>query len=36
MSALGAGLTLTPLTLTAMFAAPFAGRRSDRIGGKYA
>src|SRR6266540_3625491 len=34
-SALVAGLTLAPMTLTSMFTAPFAGRLADRIGGKY-
>ena len=34
-SALVAGLTLAPMSLTSMFTAPFAGRLSDRIGGKY-
>jgi EmrB/QacA subfamily drug resistance transporter len=34
-SALVAGLTLAPMSLTAMVTAPFAGRMSDRIGGKY-
>ncbi len=34
-SALIAGLTLAPMSLTSMFTAPFAGRLSDRIGGKY-
>ena len=34
-SALVAGLTLAPLSLTSMFTAPFAGRMADRIGGKY-
>src|SRR5256884_3973728 len=34
-SALVAGLTLAPMSLTSMFMAPFAGRLSDRIGGKY-
>src|SRR5256885_9495884 len=34
-SALVAGLTLAPMSLTSMVTAPFAGRLSDRIGGKY-
>src|SRR3984893_4248528 len=34
-SALTAGLTLAPMSLTSMFVAPFAGRMADRIGGKY-
>ncbi|MFI5283962.1 MAG: DHA2 family efflux MFS transporter permease subunit [Candidatus Dormibacterales bacterium] len=34
-SALAAGLTLAPMSLTSMVIAPFAGRMSDRIGGKY-
>ena len=34
-SALVAGLTLAPMSLTSMFTAPFAGRLADRIGGKY-
>ena len=34
-SALAAGLTLAPMSLTSMFTAPFAGRMADRIGGKY-
>jgi EmrB/QacA subfamily drug resistance transporter len=34
-SALVAGLTLAPMSLTSMFTAPFAGRIADRIGGKY-
>ena len=34
-SALQAGLTLAPMSLTSMFTAPFAGRLADRIGGKY-
>jgi EmrB/QacA subfamily drug resistance transporter len=34
-SALVAGLTLAPMSITSMFTAPFAGRLSDRIGGKY-
>lgn len=34
-SALQAGLTLAPMSLTSMFVAPFAGRLADRIGGKY-
>src|SRR4029077_3285338 len=34
-SALAAGLTLAPMSLTSMVFAPFAGRLADRIGGKY-
>jgi EmrB/QacA subfamily drug resistance transporter len=34
-TALVAGLTLAPMSLTSMFTAPFAGRFADRIGGKY-
>ncbi|MDQ2943492.1 MAG: MFS transporter, partial [Candidatus Dormibacteraeota bacterium] len=34
-SALTAGLTLAPMSLTSMVVAPFAGRAADRIGGKY-
>ena len=34
-SALTAGLTMAPMSLTSMFTAPFAGRMADRIGGKY-
>ena len=34
-SALVAGLTLAPMSLTSMVTAPFAGRMADRIGGKY-
>jgi EmrB/QacA subfamily drug resistance transporter len=34
-SALTAGLTLAPMSLTSMFVAPFAGRLADRYGGKY-
>ena len=34
-SALTAGLTIAPMSLTSMLVAPFAGRFSDRIGGKY-
>src|SRR5438128_1369649 len=34
-SALVAGLTLAPMSLTSMLTAPFAGRLSDRIRGKY-
>src|SRR6184192_813114 len=34
-SALVAGLTLAPMSITSMFTAPFAGRLADRIGGKY-
>lgn len=35
MSPLRAGLTLAPSPLVSMAVAPFAGRMSDRIGGKY-
>jgi MFS family permease len=34
-SALTAGLTLAPMSVTSMIFAPFAGRMADRIGGKY-
>ncbi|HYM67166.1 MAG TPA: DHA2 family efflux MFS transporter permease subunit [Patescibacteria group bacterium] len=34
-SALTAGLTIAPMSLTSMVVAPFAGRFADRIGGKY-
>jgi EmrB/QacA subfamily drug resistance transporter len=34
-SALVAGLTLAPMSLTSMVTAPFAGRLADRLGGKY-
>jgi EmrB/QacA subfamily drug resistance transporter len=34
-SALTAGLTLAPMSVTSMFLAPFAGRLADRIGAKY-
>jgi MFS family permease len=34
-SALTAGLTLAPMSVTSMIVAPFAGRMADRIGGKY-
>ena len=34
-SALTAGLTLAPMSLTSMIVAPFAGRMADRVGGKY-
>ena len=34
-SALAAGLTLAPMSLTSMVVAPVAGRMADRIGGKY-
>ncbi len=34
-TALVAGLTLAPMSITSMFTAPFAGRLADRIGGKY-
>ncbi len=35
MSAIQAGLTITPITLTMGAVAPFAGRLTDRIGGRY-
>jgi EmrB/QacA subfamily drug resistance transporter len=35
LSALQAGLTVAPMSLISMVVAPFAGRMSDRIGGKY-
>src|SRR5262249_5676384 len=35
MSAVHAGLTTTPLTLCMVLVAPFAGRLTDRIGGRY-
>ena len=34
-TALVAGLTFAPMSLTSMIVAPFAGRLADRIGGKY-
>ncbi len=34
-TALAAGLTFAPMSLTSMLTAPFAGRLADRIGGKY-
>jgi len=34
-SALVAGLTLAPMSLTSMITAPFAGRFADKVGGKY-
>ena len=34
-SALTAGLTLAPMSVTSMLLAPFAGRLVDRIGGRY-
>jgi EmrB/QacA subfamily drug resistance transporter len=34
-TALTAGLTLAPMSLTSMIVAPFAGRMADRVGGKY-
>jgi EmrB/QacA subfamily drug resistance transporter len=34
-SALKAGLTLAPMSLTSMLIAPIAGRATDRFGGKY-
>ena len=35
LSAFQAGLTFAPMSVTSMFVAPFAGRLTDRIGGKY-
>ena len=35
MSALRAGLTLAPLSVASIFAAPVAGKLADRFGGKY-
>src|SRR5262249_56011187 len=35
MSAVRAGLTTTPLTLCMVLVGPFAGRLTDRIGGRY-
>jgi MFS family permease len=35
MSAVQAGLTTLPLTLTIMLVSPFAGRLTDRLGGRY-
>ncbi len=35
MTALAAGLTFAPMSLTSMTVAPIAGRLADRIGGKY-
>jgi EmrB/QacA subfamily drug resistance transporter len=35
MSALEAGLTISPMAFTSMLVAPWAGRLSDRLGGKY-
>ena len=35
MSAVQAGLTTLPLTLTIMLVSPFAGRFTDRVGGRY-
>ena len=35
LSALQAGLTTAPMSLISMFIAPFAGRFSDKIGGKW-
>jgi EmrB/QacA subfamily drug resistance transporter len=35
LSALQSGLALAPMSLISMFVAPFAGRMSDRIGGKW-
>jgi MFS family permease len=34
-TALTAGLTLAPMSITSMIVAPFAGRFADRVGGKY-
>ncbi|HET7339529.1 MAG TPA: DHA2 family efflux MFS transporter permease subunit [Candidatus Dormibacteraeota bacterium] len=34
-TALVAGLTMAPMSVTSMFVAPFAGRFADRVGGKY-
>src|SRR5712692_9500400 len=34
-TALVAGLTFAPMSLTSMFVAPFAGRFADKVGGKY-
>jgi len=34
-SALTAGLTFAPMSLTSMLVAPFAGRFADKVGGKY-
>ena len=34
-SALVAGLTMAPMSVTSMFTAPFAGRFADKVGGKY-
>jgi EmrB/QacA subfamily drug resistance transporter len=34
-SALTAGLTFAPMSLTSMLLAPFAGRFADKVGGKY-
>jgi EmrB/QacA subfamily drug resistance transporter len=34
-TALTAGLTFAPMSLTSMFVAPFAGRFADKVGGKY-
>lgn len=34
-SALVAGLTMAPMSVTSMFTAPIAGRLADRVGGKY-
>ncbi len=35
LSALQAGLTMVPMSITSMLVAPFSGRLVDRIGGKY-
>jgi EmrB/QacA subfamily drug resistance transporter len=34
-TALVAGMTMAPMSLTSMLVAPFAGRFADRVGGKY-
>lgn len=35
LSALNAGLTMVPMSITSVLVAPFSGRLADRIGGKY-
>jgi len=35
MTALNAGLTMVPMSITSMFVAPVAGRLADKTGGKY-
>jgi EmrB/QacA subfamily drug resistance transporter len=35
LTALQAGLAVAPMSLVSMFLAPFAGRMSDRVGGKF-